>query len=96
MSGYVVAVEFDIRPEAFAAFKPLMLENAQASLRDEPGCRQFDVSVPVENPARIFLYEIYDDEAAFKAHVASPHYKRFAAATKEMIAERRVTFCKRL
>jgi len=40
---YVVTVAFEIRPEAAAAFLPLMLENARASLAKEPGCLRFDV-----------------------------------------------------
>jgi quinol monooxygenase YgiN len=28
----------------------------------------------------VFLYEVYDDEAAFEAHTESQHYARFAAA----------------
>src|SRR5438309_89185 len=65
MSGYVVSVEFEIRPDAFAAFKKLTVENARASVRDEPGCRQFDVCAPVDGAPRVVLYEIYDDEGAF-------------------------------
>lgn len=93
MSGYVVSVEFEIRPDAFAAFKPLMVENARASLRDEKGCRHFDVCAPIDGASKVILYEIYDDEAAFQAHLAAPHYKSFAAATKDMITARRITFC---
>jgi quinol monooxygenase YgiN len=36
------------------------------------------------------LYERYDDVAAFDAHVASPHYRTFDAATDAMIARRNV------
>ena len=41
----------------------------------------------------VFLYEIYDDEAAFQAHLHSAHFKAFAAATKEMITARRIVAC---
>ncbi len=36
------------------------------------------------------LYERYDDVAAFDAHVASPPYRTFDAATDAMIARRNV------
>jgi (4S)-4-hydroxy-5-phosphonooxypentane-2,3-dione isomerase len=92
---YVVAVEFIIRPEALAAFMPLMLENARASRTDEPGCRQFDVCVDPKKPERIFLYELYDDRAAFDAHLATPHFKSFDAATAAMFAGKTVWLLER-
>lgn len=94
--SYVVAVELDIQPESWELFKPLMLENARASVRDEKGCSQFDVCAPPDGAARVFLYEIYDDEAAFKTHLETPHFKSFAAATNDMIASRKVTVYRRL
>ena len=46
MIPYVIIVEFEIADGRAADFKKLILENARASLADEPGCRQFDVLVP--------------------------------------------------
>ena len=62
---YVITVEFEIDPDRLEAFLPLMRDNAAASVRDEPGCRQFDVCQDPDAPNRIFLYEIYDDHASF-------------------------------
>ena len=86
----VIYVEFMIKPAAVARFHGLMLENARRSLADEPGCRRFDVLVDAEKPNRIVLYEIYDDAAAFDAHMATSHYKSFAAAIGELLEGRRV------
>jgi autoinducer 2-degrading protein len=93
MKGYVVTVEFDIDPAQFAVFMPLMIQNAAASLRDEKGCRHFDVCWPRDVANRVFLYEIYDDEAAFQAHLQTDHFKSFAAATKDMITGRKIVAC---
>jgi (4S)-4-hydroxy-5-phosphonooxypentane-2,3-dione isomerase len=93
MTGYVVTVEFDIDPAQLAAFMPWMSESAKASLRDEKGCRHFDVCRPRDVPNRVFLYEIYDDEAAFQAHLQTDHFKAFAAATKDMITARKIVAC---
>jgi quinol monooxygenase YgiN len=43
----------------------------------------------------VFLYELYDDRAAFDAHLATPHFKAFAAATDAMIATRRIATWRR-
>ena len=82
---YVVTVEFTIDPRQFDQFLPLMLENARRSREDEPGCRLFDVCVDDTRPAVVYLYELYDDRAAFDTHLASAHFKSFAQVTQTMI-----------
>ena len=96
---YVVTVAFEIRPEAAAAFLPLMLENARTSLAEEPGCLRFDVCGEDAGghdmgddapPVRVFLYEIYRDRGAFDAHLASAHFQSFDAAIRPMVASKQV------
>lgn len=82
---YAVTVTFEIKPGQADAFLPLMVENARASMRDEPGCQQFDVCRGADSNV-FFLYEIYDDEASFQAHLASAHYQTFDAAVADMVA----------
>jgi quinol monooxygenase YgiN len=83
---YVVTVDFTVQPQHIEAFRARMLENARASLTQEPGCRQFDVCVDPGVPATIFLYELYVDRAAFDAHLAAPHFLAFAAAVAPWVA----------
>jgi (4S)-4-hydroxy-5-phosphonooxypentane-2,3-dione isomerase len=86
---FVVTVVFRALPEHRAGFRAAMLENAAASRTQEPGCRLFDVCESSDG-AEIFLYEIYDDEAAFQAHLATDHFKRFNATVTPWIAEKRI------
>lgn len=87
---YVIAVDFTIHAQDLAAFMPLMLENAQVSRETEPGCRRFDVCRDPARPEYVFLYELYDDRAAFDAHLAAGHFKAFDAAVKTMVASKAV------
>jgi autoinducer 2-degrading protein len=93
MKGYVITVEFDVVAAQFETFLRLMADNAEASRRDEPGCKRFDVCRPRDSESRVFLYEIYDDEAAFQAHLQTGHFKSFATATKDMITARKIIAC---
>lgn len=87
----VILVEFELHEGKEPEFRNLVLENAAASLRDEPGCRQFDVLTPEAGPGdRITLYEIYDDAAAFDAHLATPHFATFNEATAPLVATKTV------
>ena len=88
--AFVVTVEFVIKPEFVGEFTAAMIENASTSRRDEAGCRQFDVCVLPSDPAQIFLYEIYDDRAAFDVHLASPHFKAFDAKVAAWVASKTV------
>lgn len=87
---YAVTVHFSIYEHAIADFLPQMLENARASLREEPGCHRFDVCWNDADPGEIFLYEIYDDRPAFDAHLASSHFLRFDAAVADMVSAKAV------
>lgn len=87
---YIVTVEFEISAPHLASFMAHMLANARESVRVEPGCRQFDVCRDPGAPNRIFLYEAYDDRAAFDAHLASPHFKAFDSQVAGWILSKRV------
>lgn len=45
--------------------------------RKEPGCLQYVVHQSTDNPLNFAFYEQYVDEAALKAHRASPHFARY-------------------
>jgi quinol monooxygenase YgiN len=87
---YVVTVEFTVLPKHAEAFLREMRANAHTSRTREPGCRQFDVCVAPEGDSRVFLYEVYDDRAAFEAHLASPHFKAFDARVAPWVAGKSV------
>jgi quinol monooxygenase YgiN len=45
--------------------------------RAEPGCRLYQANRSLDDPRVFLLYEIYDDEDAYKAHGASDHFKQY-------------------
>jgi len=89
---YVVWVEFDVLPQHVADFRAAVLHNARSSVATEPGCLRFDVLDAAPPAARIFLYEIYADEAAFKAHLTTEHFHVFDRLSTPWIARKAVTF----
>jgi (4S)-4-hydroxy-5-phosphonooxypentane-2,3-dione isomerase len=90
MSGFVITVDFTVKPGAMAAFRKLIDKNAQESCADEPGCRRFDVLVPTELGDRVFLYEIYDDRAAFDAHLKTRHFDVFNRESAGFVISKKV------
>lgn len=73
---YVVTVRFEIESGHVVEFRQAILLQASNSL-SEKGCRQFDVCFDPEDETSCFLYERYDDRAAFEIHLASEHFKNF-------------------
>lgn len=90
MSGFVVTVDFTLKPGAMDAFRRLIDANAISSCRDEPGCRRFDVLVPADGGDRVFLYEIYDDRAAFDTHMKTPHFDTFNRDSASLVLDKQV------
>ena len=86
--GFVVVVEFDVPERHEAQFVRLARANALASVGGEPGCRRFDVLRPEGGDGPIALYEIYDDQAAFDAHLETRHFAAFDSATRPMVRGR--------
>lgn len=82
---FAVTVRLEIAPGAMPEALPLVLENARASLAGEAGCHRFDVLTDPACPDHVFLYELYDDAAAFDRHRETPHYARFDAAATSLI-----------
>ena len=85
---YAVTVTFAIHPGQMDDFMTHILHNARSSLRDEPGCKQFDVCTDPSHPNTVFLYEVYDDLAAFEAHQQMPHYLATGPKVKDLVADK--------
>ena len=73
--GYVLAVEWTAKAGQGDRIAGIQKEFAPLA-RQEPGCRKFFVSRSDDDPDQFFLYEEYDDEAAFDAHLKTPHFDR--------------------
>ena len=91
MSSFVVMVDFRIKPGKLDQFRKLVIENARTSVRDERGCRQFDVVEPAGELGRIFLYEIYDTAAGFEIHKQSAHFLDFDKASTPLVLSKAIT-----
>jgi (4S)-4-hydroxy-5-phosphonooxypentane-2,3-dione isomerase len=91
---FVLAVQIRIKPESVDAFMSKLAENAK-NARKEPGCKQFDVLVDPSDKTKVMLYEVYNDEKAFEAHQATPHFKKYLAEAVPLLASRERSVWKR-
>src|ERR1041385_4246598 len=56
---FVIWVVFDVKPEVFEKFYQAALDDSTCSVRDEPGCLQFDVLAPTAGGTKLAFYEVY-------------------------------------
>ena len=94
MSRICLVVDFRVKPGTKARFLEIIGEHAAQTLANEEGCLQFEVCDPVEGEDRVFLYEMYADEAAFEAHKASPILARTRERYADLLGSRDVHVCK--
>ena len=68
-------------------FLEALMVDAKGANENEPGCLRFDAVEDADDDHRIWLYEVYKDEDAFKAHLAAPHFQVFKAAADKWRVE---------
>lgn len=90
---YAIFVTMQLKKGLADAFRPHILKNAETARRVESDCLLFNVMVAEDDPDRFHFYEVYTSEAALAAHRQTPHFQAYAAATKDMVAERTVVGC---
>lgn len=71
---YSLLLKTHLQPGSRERFMEAISVNAASSVRDEPGCLVFDVLSDRSDPEVVWLYEVYEDEAAFEAHLLTPHF----------------------
>lgn len=84
---YVIIAPIQIKEGSKDQFMAAIIEDAKGSVNDEPGCLRFDVIQDAGDENRIWLYEVYRDEAAFQAHTQAPHFIKFRDATADIRVE---------
>ena len=93
MSAIALIVELEIAPGQKERFLVRARRHRDNVLREEPGCERFDLLTPSEGGDVVFLYEVYADEPALKAHFDTPHMREYLDDTGPMITSRKRTQC---
>ena len=43
-----------------------------------------------DDPSEVRVFEMYTDEAAYNAHLETPHFKKFRETTKDIVKSRKL------
>ena len=93
MPAIALVVELETVAGQRDAFLSRVLEHRDNVLANEPGCLRFDVTASVEEEDKVFLYEVYSDDAALETHVNTDYMKRYLDDTAPMLARRQRHRC---
>lgn len=77
--------ELEIDPAQLDTYLALLREEIEASVRLEPGVLTLNAVALKDAPNQIRLMEIYADQAAYEAHLKSPHFIRYKTGTATMV-----------
>lgn len=77
--------ELEVDPARLDAYRRLLREEVEASVAVEPGVLALHAVALPGRPASIRLLEVYASAAAYEAHLRSPHFLRYKAATEGMV-----------
>jgi len=74
-----------IDPNQLEQYKAILKEEAETSVRIEPGVLTLFAVQEKDNPTHFTILEIYADSAAYIAHLQTPHFIRYKTGTQDMV-----------
>ena len=86
-------VHLEIAAEKLNEFLQIVRAHGEFSENAEPGCLSFQVMVPKEEPNKVILVEVYQDDAALEAHWNSDHMAKYREKVEHMIVDRTRILC---
>ena len=82
--------ELDIDPEQLDRYKALLSEEIAASVAIEPGVLFLHAVSVIGSPEQIRILEGYADQAAYEAHLQTPHFLKYKMKTSGMVRSLRL------
>lgn len=77
--------EIEIVSEYLDEYKAILKEEAEASVRLEPGVVSIFPMFEKENPKQIRILEIYASREAYEAHLETTHFQKYKTGTLKMV-----------
>ena len=82
---YVRVAQIELDAAQLENYKAIAKEQIETAIRVEPGVLTLYAVAEQDNPARVVVFEIYADLEAYRAHIETPHFKKYKAETQDMV-----------
>src|SRR5688572_11772703 len=77
--------EIEIDSSYLEEYNKILKEEAEASIRLEPGVISIYPMYTKENPNQIRILEIYANKKAYESHLKTPHFLKYKTTTLKMV-----------
>lgn len=77
--------EIEIHRDSVPAYKTILNEEAEASLRLEPGVISIFPMYQQNDSTQVRILEIYANTEAYQSHIKSPHFLKYKTTTLNMV-----------
>ena len=75
-----------VDPTQMDAYKALLAEEQEASVRLEPGVLMLHSVQYAEDPSQVRLLEVYTGRQAYASHIQTPHFLKYKNGTERMVS----------
>ena len=82
--------EIKIYPDSLTAYKAILNEEAEASVRLEPGVISIFPMYQQKDSTQIRILEIYSNSEAYQSHIKTAHFLKYKNSTLSMVKELRL------
>src|SRR5215207_7408247 len=84
--GMLVRIsEIEIHANHLEEYKAILKEEAEASVRLEPGVISIFPMYKKEKPTEVRILEIYASREAYESHLKTPHFQKYKTTTLKMV-----------
>jgi quinol monooxygenase YgiN len=77
--------EIEIHSHYLQEYYAILIEEAEASIRLEPGVISIFPMSQKEDPTQIRILEIYASREAYESHLKTPHFQKYKTTTLKMV-----------
>jgi quinol monooxygenase YgiN len=82
--------EIQVDPQYLKEYTAILAEEAEASVRLEPGVVSIFPMYEKERPTEVRILEIYASREAYEAHLKTPHFQHYKTTTVKMVKSLRL------
>lgn len=82
---YVQIAAIEIDPSQLEEYRAAVMTQITAAIHSEPGVLTLHAVADNNDPARITVFEIYRDRAAYEAHLRAAHFLAYKAQVEPMV-----------
>jgi len=84
-SQMVRLAKIKVDPTQVVEYNAALKEQMTNAVRNETGVLTYYAVSDKSDPSNITIFEIYADTAAYKAHIETPHFKKYKETVKNMV-----------